>query len=143
MALTLAAAAIGCNGVAPAVAGPPPPGSPPPPGGPGGFPPVPPPRSPIAMLRSSFSSYAVRGCCGVTAVVAWGTVWVVVCIMVVIVSICDKLFFVIAKNGVGVIGVSGVRGSFSMAGLLRIAVSRGSCSGSDSLLHVCVGTLTS
>ena len=36
----------------------------------------------------------------------------------VIVNICDKLFFVTAKNGVGMMGVSDVRGSFSMAGLL-------------------------
>ncbi len=48
-----------------------------------------------------------------------------------------------AKNGVGVMGVLGARGSFNMAGLLRIAVSRGSCSGSDSLFHAHVGTSTS
>ncbi len=58
---------------------------------------------------------------------------------VVIVSICDKLFFATVKNGVGVTGVSGASGSFSMVGLLQMAVSRGSCSGSDLLLHVCVG----
>ena len=46
------------------------------------------------------------------------------------------------KNGVGVTGVSGVRGSFSIAGLLWMVVLRGSCSGSDSLLHVHMGTLT-
>ncbi len=61
--------------------------------------------------------------------------------VVVIVNICDKSFFVIVKNGVGAMGVSGVRGSFSMAGLLWLAVSRGSHSGSDSLLRV--GTSTS
>ncbi len=55
----------------------------------------------------------------------------------VIVSIWDKSFFATAKNGVGVMGVSGARGSFSMAGLLRMIVLRGSCSGSDSLSHVC------
>ena len=63
--------------------------------------------------------------------------------MVVIVSCCDRLFFAMAKNGVGVIGVSGARGSFSNAGLLWMAVLRGSCSGSDSLLCAHVGTLMS
>ena len=62
MALTLAAAVTGCATAVPAAAGPPPPG------GPGGFPSVPPPHSPIATLRSSSNSYAVRGCCGVMAV---------------------------------------------------------------------------
>ena len=60
--------------------------------------------------------------------------------MVVIVSICDKSFFATVKNGVGVMGVSGARGSFSIAGLLQMAVSRRSCSGSDLLFHVHVGT---
>jgi len=58
---------------------------------------------------------------------------------VVIVNCCDRSVFVIAKNGVGVIGVSGARGSFSSAGLLQMVMSRGSSSGSDSLLHVCWG----
>ncbi len=70
MALTLATAATGCTTAAPAWAGPPPPGGPPPLGGPGGFPPVPPPHSPMVMLRSSSSSYAVRGCCSATAALA-------------------------------------------------------------------------
>jgi len=38
-------------------------------------------------------------------------------------------------------GVSGARGSFSIAGLLQMVVSRGSCSGLDLLLCVCMGTL--
>ena len=63
--------------------------------------------------------------------------------MVVMVNICDKSFFMTAKNGVGVIGVSGARGSFSIAGVLQVATSRGSCSGSDSLFHARVGTSTS
>ncbi len=135
MALMLAAAA-------PAAAGPPS-GGPPPPGGPGGFPLVPPLRSPIAILRSSSSSYAVSGCCGAMAMaaVAWVAIWVVVWVVVVIVNICDKSFFATAKNGVGMMGVSGARGSFSMAGLLWMTVSRGSCSGSDSLLCARVGIL--
>ncbi len=67
IALTLVAAGTGCAAAVPAWAGPPPPGGPPPAGGPGGFPPVPPPRLPMATLRSSSSSYAVRGCCGAMA----------------------------------------------------------------------------
>ena len=62
--------------------------------------------------------------------------------MVVIVSICDRLFFTMVKNGVGVIGVSGVSGSFTSAGLLWMVTSRGSFSGSDSLSCVHVGILT-
>ncbi len=57
--------------------------------------------------------------------------------------LCDRSFFAIAKNGVCVTGVVGVRGSFSIVGLLRIVISRGSCSGSDSLFHAQVGTSTS
>ena len=63
--------------------------------------------------------------------------------MVVIVKICDKSFFATAKNGVGVIGVSGASGSFNIAGLLRMVIPRGSCSSSDSLFRACVGTSTS
>ena len=63
--------------------------------------------------------------------------------MVVIVSCCDRSFFAMAKNGVGVIGVSSASSSFSSAGLLQMVMSRGSCSGSDSLLCMCVGTLMS
>ncbi len=77
----------------------------------------------------------------VVAVAVWVVVWVVV--MVVPVILCERSLFVMAKNGVCVMGVVGARGSFSVAGLLRIVISRGSCSGSDLLLHVCVGTSTS
>ncbi len=56
--------------------------------------------------------------------------------------LCDRSFFAMAKNGVGVIGVSGASGSFSIAGLLQISVSRGSCSGSDLLFCACVWTTT-
>ncbi len=131
IALTFVAAAIGCAAVPPAVGGPPPPGGPPPLGGPGGGPPVPPPHSPIATFRSSSSSVSVRGYCGATAAVeaAWVIVWVVVVVvMVVPVMLCDRSLFVIAKNGVCVVGVIGASGSFMMAGLFWIAISRRSCS---------------
>ncbi len=51
MALMLAAATMGCSTAAVLGAGPP-----------AGGPPVPPPRSPIAILRGSSSSFTVRGC---------------------------------------------------------------------------------
>ncbi len=57
--------------------------------------------------------------------------------------LCDRLLFEIAKNGVCVTGVVGVRGSFIIAGVFRIAISRESCSVSDSLCCVQLGTLTS
>ncbi len=63
--------------------------------------------------------------------------------MVVIVSICDRLFFATAKNGMGVMGVSGASGSFKSVGLLQIVSFRGSFSSSDSLSCVRVGTSTS
>ncbi len=66
----------------------------------------------------------------------------VVWVVMVIVSICDRSFFATAKNGVGVMGVSGASGSLRRAGLLWIVMSRGSFSGSDSLSCVHVGTLT-
>ena len=96
------------------------------------------------MLRSFSNSYAVRGCCGATAVAVVVAIWVVVCVVVMVVPmmLCDRSLFVIAKNGVCVVGVTGARGSFSIVGLLWMLMSRGSCSGSDSLLHVCIGTLT-
>ncbi len=49
------------------------------------------------------------------------------------VILCDRLLFAIAKNGVCVTGVVGARGSFTIAGLFRMVISRGSCSISDSL----------
>ncbi len=64
---------------------------------------------------------------------------------VVMVSCCDRLLFVIAKNGMGVMGVSGVRGSFNSAGLLRMVTFKGSFSVSDSLVGmsgVCLGSST-
>ena len=140
IAFTLAAAATGWAAAGAVWAGPPP-------GGPGGFPPVPPPHSPIATLRSSSSSYLVRGCCAVTAgaavvcVAVWVVVWVVV--IVVPVMLCEKSLFAIAKNGFCVVGVVGARGFFSIAGLWQIAMLRASGSGSNSLLRVCVGTSTS
>ncbi len=141
IAFTLATAATGWAAAAAAWAGPPPPG------GPGGFPPVPPPCSPMATLRSSSNSYSVRGCCAVTtgAAVACVAVWVVVCVVVILVPVilCEKSLFVMVKNGVCVIGIVGARGSFSIAGLWWMATSRVSGSGSDSLLCVCMGTLTS
>ncbi len=137
MAFTLAAAATGWATAAADWAGPPAPGGPPPPGGPGGFPPVPPPHSPMAMLRSSSSSYSVRGCCAATAgaAVVWVTVWVVVWVVVIVVPVmlCERSLFAMAKNGVYVVGVVGARGSFSIAGLWWIVTSRVSGSGSDSL----------
>ncbi len=57
--------------------------------------------------------------------------------------LCDKSLFEIAKNGVCMTGVTGARGSFSIAGLLQMVMSRGSCSGSDLLLRMQVGTSTS
>ncbi len=57
--------------------------------------------------------------------------------------LCDRLLFAIVKNGFCVIGVIGVSGSFMMAGLFQIVMSRGSCSMSDSLCCVQVGTSTS
>src|SRR6266403_1905882 len=141
MALTLAAAAIGCATAPPVVAGPPPGG--PPPGALGGFPPVPPPCSPIATFRSSSSSASMRGCCGATAAVgaAWVTVWVVVWVVVIVVPVilCERSLFAIAKNGVIVTGVVGARGSFNIVGLLWMVISRGSGSVSDSLLRAQVG----
>ena len=64
-------------------------------------------------------------------------------VIVVPVRLCDRSLFEMVKNGVCVMGVAGARGSFSIAGLLRMVTSRGSCSGSDSLLRACVGTSTS
>ena len=57
--------------------------------------------------------------------------------------LCDRSLFAMAKNGVCVVGVIGTSGSFSVMGLLWMVTSRGSCSGSDSLLCVHVGTSTS
>ncbi len=54
--------------------------------------------------------------------------------------LCDRSLFEIAKNGLCLMGVAGARGSFSRVGLLRIVISRGSCSDSDLLLRVHVGT---
>ncbi len=133
IALTFAAVAIGCAVALPVAGGPPPPGVP------RGSPPVPPPHSPIAILRSSSSSVSVSGCCAMTAGadIAWVVVWVVVDMPV---MLCDRSLFAIAKNGVCVVGVIGARGSFSTAGLLWMVVLRGSCSDSDSLWFVWLGT---
>src|SRR6266446_8496315 len=92
------------------------------------------------MFRSSSSSASVRGCCGATAAVepAWVIVWVVVWVVIVVpVMLCEKSLFAIAKNGVEVAGVTDAEGSFSVVGLLRMVMSRGSGSVSDSLFHVC------
>ena len=66
--------------------------------------------------------------------------------MVVIVSCCDRSFFAMAKNGVGVIGVSSASSSFSSAGLLQMVTFKGSFSVSELLadvLVVCLGSSTS
>ena len=145
MAFTFAATTTGCAAAAPATGSPP--GGPPPPGGPGGSPPVPPPHSPIATLRSSSSSFSVSGYCGAIAVAdaIWVAIWVVVWVVVILVPtmLCDRSLFVTAKNGFCVIGVVGASGSFMIAGLFRMVISRGSCSVSDSLCCVRVWTLTS
>ncbi len=141
MALTFAAAVIGCAAAPPAATGPPPPGGPPPLGGPGGSPPVPPPRSPIATFKSSSSSASVRGYCGVTAaaVATWVIVWVWVVVILVPVMLCDRLLLAMAKNGFSVVGA---RGSFMVIGLFQMVKSSGSCSVSDSLCCVWMGTST-
>ncbi len=64
-------------------------------------------------------------------------------VIVVPVILCERSLFAIAKNGVCMVGVVGARGSFSIAGLLQMVMSKGSCSGSDSLLRVCEGISTS
>ncbi len=61
-------------------------------------------------------------------------------VILVPVMLCDRSLFAIAKNGFCVIGVVGASGSFMMAGLFRMVTSRGSCSVSDSLCCVQVGT---
>ncbi len=58
------------------------------------------------------------------------------------VILCDRSLFAMAKNGIYVIGVVSVRGSFMVIGLFRMVISRGSCSVSDSLCCVRVGTST-
>ncbi len=63
--------------------------------------------------------------------------------MLVPMMLCVRSLFAIAKNGFCVIGVAGASGSFMMAGLFRIVISRGSCSVSDSLCCVQMGTSTS
>ena len=60
-----------------------------------------------------------------------------------LVMLCDRLLLAIAKNGVCTIGVVGARGSFTFIGLFQMARSSVSCSVSDSLCCVWVGTLTS
>ena len=63
--------------------------------------------------------------------------------MLVPMILCDRLLFEMAKNGVCVVGVVGASGSFMIAGLFRIAMFRESCSVSDSLWCVRLGTSTS
>ncbi len=64
-------------------------------------------------------------------------------LMVVPMMLCVRLLFAIVKNGFCMTGVVGASGSFMMAGLFRIVMSRGSCSISDSLCCNRVGTSTS
>ena len=69
----------------------------------------------------------------------------VVWVVVVMVNHCERSFFVMEKNGVGVTGVSSAKGSFSSAGLLWIVIFRGSLSMSDLLFGasvVCLGSST-
>ncbi len=49
---------------------------------------------------------------------------------------CERSLFVMAKNGIGMVGVSSDRGSFSSAGLLWIVMFKGSFSVSDLLVGV-------
>ena len=139
IALTFVAVAIGWAATPPVAAGPPPPGGPPPLGGP----PVPPPHSPIATFRRSSSSASVRGYCGATAAGAAVCVIVWVVVMLVPVMLCEKSLLAMLKNGVCMSGVAGARGSFMFIGLFRMVMSSGSCSGSESLCRVRVGTSTS
>ncbi len=64
-------------------------------------------------------------------------------VMLVPTILCDRLLFAIVKNGFCVTGVVGASGSFMITGLFRMVISRGSCSVSDSLCCVRVGTSTS
>ena len=63
--------------------------------------------------------------------------------MLVPMMLCDRLLFEMAKNGVCITGVVGASGSFVMAGLFRMVISRESCSVSDLLCCVQLGTSTS
>ncbi len=57
--------------------------------------------------------------------------------------LCEKSLLAILKNGVCVSGVDGTRGSLMFIGLFRMVISSGSCSVSESLCRVRVGTSTS
>ena len=57
--------------------------------------------------------------------------------------LCEKSLLAMLKNGVWVSGVGGTRGSFTFIGLFRMVMSSRSCSVSESLCRVRVGTSTS
>ena len=85
----------------------------------------------------------MRGYCGATAEAVAICVIVRVVVMVVPVMLCERSLFAMLKNGVWVSGVGGARGSLMFTGLFRMVMSSGSCSVSESLCRVQVGTSTS